>query len=56
MQKTWFITGAARGLGAHIAQAALRAGDRVVATGRSPEKLVAAWARTTNNACRWRSM
>ncbi|HKW84678.1 MAG TPA: SDR family NAD(P)-dependent oxidoreductase, partial [Burkholderiaceae bacterium] len=34
MQKTWFITGASRGLGADIAKAALRAGDRVVATGR----------------------
>jgi NAD(P)-dependent dehydrogenase (short-subunit alcohol dehydrogenase family) len=34
MQKTWFITGAGRGLGAEIAKAALRAGDRVVATGR----------------------
>src|ERR1700722_692595 len=35
MPHTWFITGASRGLGVHIAQAALRAGDRVVATGRS---------------------
>ena len=35
MQKTWFITGAGRGLGADIAKAALRAGDRVVAAGRS---------------------
>jgi NAD(P)-dependent dehydrogenase (short-subunit alcohol dehydrogenase family) len=35
MQKTWFITGAGRGLGADIAAAALRAGDRVVAAGRS---------------------
>jgi len=35
MQKTWFITGASRGLGAEIARAALRAGDRVVAAGRS---------------------
>jgi NAD(P)-dependent dehydrogenase (short-subunit alcohol dehydrogenase family) len=34
MQKTWFITGASRGLGAEIAKAALRAGDRVAATGR----------------------
>jgi NAD(P)-dependent dehydrogenase (short-subunit alcohol dehydrogenase family) len=32
--KTWFITGASRGLGVQIAKAALRAGDRVVATGR----------------------
>jgi NAD(P)-dependent dehydrogenase (short-subunit alcohol dehydrogenase family) len=35
MQKTWFITGASRGLGAEIAAAAMRAGDRVVATGRN---------------------
>ncbi len=34
MPKTWFITGASRGLGADIAKAALRAGERVVATGR----------------------
>ena len=34
MSKTWFITGAGRGLGADIATAALKAGDRVVATGR----------------------
>jgi len=34
MSKTWFITGATRGLGADIAAAALQAGDRVVATGR----------------------
>jgi len=35
MAKTWFITGAGRGLGAEIAKAALKAGDRAVATGRS---------------------
>jgi NAD(P)-dependent dehydrogenase (short-subunit alcohol dehydrogenase family) len=34
MQKTWFITGASRGLGVQIAKAAMQAGDRVVATGR----------------------
>ena len=34
MKKTWFITGASRGLGADIARAALRAGGQVVATGR----------------------
>ena len=35
MAKTWFITGAGRGLGAEIARAVVKAGDRVVATGRS---------------------
>lgn len=38
--KTWFITGAGRGLGAEIVKAALQAGDRVVATGRSRPDLV----------------
>lgn len=32
--KTWFITGASRGFGVEIAKAAMRVGDRVVATGR----------------------
>jgi NAD(P)-dependent dehydrogenase (short-subunit alcohol dehydrogenase family) len=39
MSKVWFITGAGSGLGTGIANAALRAGDRVVATGRSLEKV-----------------
>ena len=34
MSRTWFITGASRGLGTDIAAAALKAGDRVVATAR----------------------
>jgi NAD(P)-dependent dehydrogenase (short-subunit alcohol dehydrogenase family) len=34
MSKTWFITGASRGLGADLAAVALKAGHRVVATGR----------------------
>jgi NAD(P)-dependent dehydrogenase (short-subunit alcohol dehydrogenase family) len=33
-KKVWFITGAGRGMGVDIAQAALKAGDAVVATGR----------------------
>lgn len=33
--QTWFITGAARGIGAHTVQAALAAGHNVVATARS---------------------
>src|SRR6516162_2200234 len=39
MAKTWFITGASRGLGAEIVRAAVRAGDQVVATARHPETL-----------------
>jgi NAD(P)-dependent dehydrogenase (short-subunit alcohol dehydrogenase family) len=35
-KKTWFITGAGRGMGVDIAQAALAAGHNVVATGRNP--------------------
>ncbi|BCP54518.1 short-chain dehydrogenase/reductase [Kaistia sp. 32K] len=39
MSKIWLITGSAHGLGRTIAEAALAAGDRVVATARSPERL-----------------
>ena len=35
MSKVWFITGAGSGIGAGTAKAALKAGDRVVATGRN---------------------
>lgn len=40
--KTWFITGASRGLGLEIARAALGAGDNVVATARKPQEIEAA--------------
>ncbi|HEX3966237.1 MAG TPA: SDR family NAD(P)-dependent oxidoreductase [Trebonia sp.] len=39
MQQTWFITGSARGFGRALVQAALDAGDSVVATARRPEQL-----------------
>jgi NAD(P)-dependent dehydrogenase (short-subunit alcohol dehydrogenase family) len=39
MSKVWFITGAGGGIGACTARAALKAGDRVVATGRNLEKV-----------------
>jgi NAD(P)-dependent dehydrogenase (short-subunit alcohol dehydrogenase family) len=39
MSKVWFITGAGSGIGAGIAKAALRAGDRVVASGRNLGKV-----------------
>ena len=35
--KTWFITGAGRGMGVDFAKAALAAGHNVVATGRDPD-------------------
>lgn len=43
MTKTWFVTGAARGIGADIARAALACGDSVVATGRDPARVAAAF-------------
>lgn len=39
MSKVWFVTGASRGLGRKIVEAALHAGDSVVATARKPEQL-----------------
>ena len=39
MSKVWFITGAGSGIGAGTAQAALKASDRVVATGRNVQKV-----------------
>ena len=39
MSKVWFITGAGSGIGAATARAALKAGDRVVATGRNLAKV-----------------
>jgi NADP-dependent 3-hydroxy acid dehydrogenase YdfG len=38
-QKVWMITGASRGFGAEIAKAALKSGDKVVATARKTAAL-----------------
>jgi 3-oxoacyl-ACP reductase-like protein len=38
MSKVWFVTGAGSGIGAGIVKAALKAGDRVVATGRNLDR------------------
>jgi NAD(P)-dependent dehydrogenase (short-subunit alcohol dehydrogenase family) len=46
--KVWFITGASRGLGLDIAKAALAAGNKVVATGRAPEKVTKAIGASDN--------
>ena len=42
VKKVWLVTGAGRGLGLHIARAALTAGHAVVATGRNNAKVGAA--------------
>lgn len=44
----WFITGAGRGLGLHIAKAALAAGHQVVATGRNTDKVAKAFDPSDN--------
>lgn len=41
--KTWFITGATRGLGFQIAKSAAAAGDNVIVSGRNIEALRAAY-------------
>ena len=41
-KKTWFITGAGRGMGVEFAKAALAAGHNVVATGRNPDAVAEA--------------
>src|SRR3954452_4626414 len=41
-KKTWFITGAGRGMGVDFAKAALGAGHNVVATGRHPDAVAKA--------------
>ena len=41
-KKVWLITGAGRGMGVDIAQAALSAGHAVVATGRNPDAVTRA--------------
>ena len=48
MSKVWFITGAGRGMGVDIAKAALAAGFKVVATGRSPGKVAEALGESDN--------
>ncbi len=52
-KRVWFITGASRGLGALIAQAALADGNAVVATGRNVAA-IAERSVTRRRSCRWR--
>ncbi|MBA3535504.1 MAG: SDR family NAD(P)-dependent oxidoreductase [Tatlockia sp.] len=39
MRRTWFITGASRGIGEELVNSVLHAGDNVVATARDPKKI-----------------
>jgi NAD(P)-dependent dehydrogenase (short-subunit alcohol dehydrogenase family) len=48
MKKTWFITGAGRGMGADIAHAVLAAGHAVVATGRDTDRVATALGHSEN--------
>ncbi|MHA6138615.1 oxidoreductase [Pseudomonas mohnii] len=50
MNKVWFVTGAARGLGAAIAKAALDDGDKVVVSGRRIEPLQSVFAEYGDRA------
>lgn len=49
MSRTWFITGASRGIGAEIARAALASGDKVVATGRDRAQIEKTYAADAAN-------
>ena len=46
--RTWFITGASRGMGLEFARTALSNGQNVVATARKPETVVAALGDAEN--------
>jgi NAD(P)-dependent dehydrogenase (short-subunit alcohol dehydrogenase family) len=39
MPRTWLVTGSSRGFGREIAEAALKRGDRVLATARNPDQI-----------------
>jgi len=46
--KVWFVTGAGRGMGVDIAKAALKAGHKVVATGRNTDSVAKALGKSEN--------
>ena len=47
--KVWLVTGASSGIGLEIANAALSAGNKVVATGRNIDKVTKAFGGSTDN-------
>ena len=49
MNNVWFITGSGSGIGAGIAKSALKAGDRVIATGRNLDKVGKALGEAGDN-------
>ena len=48
MTKVWFITGSSRGLGKSITEAVLANGDKVAATARNPNQIIALPVDVTN--------
>ncbi|KJF70190.1 SDR family oxidoreductase [Agrobacterium arsenijevicii] len=48
MSKVWMITGAGRGMGLDFAKAVLASGDKLVATGRNPERVAKAIGPSEN--------
>jgi NAD(P)-dependent dehydrogenase (short-subunit alcohol dehydrogenase family) len=51
MSKVWLITGSSRGLGRAFAEAALAAGDQVVAAARNPAQLADLQNRYGDSVC-----
>src|SRR2546426_6908036 len=47
-KRVWFVTGAGRGMGVDIANAALAAGHTVVATGRNPKAVETAVGKSAD--------
>jgi NAD(P)-dependent dehydrogenase (short-subunit alcohol dehydrogenase family) len=47
-KKTWFVTGAGRGMGLDFARAALEAGHAVIATGRDPDAVAKAVGKSND--------
>ncbi|WP_031248607.1 SDR family oxidoreductase [Mesorhizobium sp. LNHC229A00] len=48
MSRVWMITGAGRGMGLDFAKAVLAIGDKVVATGRNPDRVAKAIGQSDN--------
>ncbi|MER8504903.1 SDR family oxidoreductase [Mesorhizobium sp. M0955] len=48
MNRVWMITGAGRGMGLDFAKAVLAIGDKVVATGRNPDRVAKAIGQSDN--------